>query len=44
MIRWQQKYPEWEELVDKYYDMLLEYSDMKEAKQVIEGIKNGINR
>lgn len=41
MVQWQQKYPEWQDFVDKHYDMLLEYSDMKEAKQVIERIKNG---
>jgi hypothetical protein len=44
MVRWQQKYPEWLEVVDKHYEMLLEYSDMKEAKEVIERIKNGNNR
>lgn len=44
MVRWQQKYPEWQELVDKHYDMLLEFSDMKEAKEVIERIKNGNTR
>ena len=44
MIHWQQKYPEWEQLVDNYYDMLLEYSDFKEANEIIERIKNGNNR
>ena len=44
MVRWQQKYPEWQEFVDKHYEMLLECSDMKEAKEVIERIKNGNNR
>lgn len=44
MVRWQQKYPEWQDHVDKHYDTLLECSEMKEAKEVIERIKNGNTR
>jgi hypothetical protein len=43
-IGWKQEYLEWQEVVDKHYAMLLECSDMKEAKEVIERIKNGNNR
>jgi len=41
MIRWQQQYPEWQDLVEKHYEMLLELSDFKEANEVIQKAKNG---
>lgn len=38
-ISWTQPYPEWEQMVDAYMDMILEASELKEAKEVIARIK-----
>ena len=39
-ITWRQNYPEFQEAIDKAMDDLLELSEYKEAKQVIERIMN----
>ena len=38
-IKWTQSYPEWEQMVDAYMDMILEASELKEANEVITRIK-----
>jgi protein-arginine kinase activator protein McsA len=38
-INWKQSYPEWEQMVDTYMDMMLEASEYEEANQVIDYIK-----
>jgi hypothetical protein len=37
-ITWRQNYPEFEEAIDNAMDILLELSEYKEAKEVIERI------
>jgi hypothetical protein len=39
-INWQQEYLNWGEFVDTMNECMLEYSDMKDAKDLIERIKN----
>ena len=39
-ISWNQSYPEWEQMVDAYMDMILEASELKEAIDVIAYIKS----
>jgi len=41
-IVWSQPYPEWEQMVDNYMDMILEASEYKEAKELIESIKKNL--
>lgn len=41
-LKWVQEYPQWEEMVDVYMDMILEASEYKEAKQVIEQVKKNL--
>lgn len=40
-IKWKQNYHDWYHFVDMTIENLLKSSDMKEAKKVIERIKNG---
>ena len=40
-INWKQDYPGWQEAIDKAMDEMLELTQYKEAKEVIERIKNG---
>ena len=40
-LNWKQNYPEWQEAIDREMNNLLELSKYKEAKEVIERIKNG---
>lgn len=38
-ISWKQTYPNWHSVVDANIETVLQYSDFKEANQVIERIK-----
>jgi hypothetical protein len=36
---WTQDYPQWQETLDELDELMLEYSDMKEATELINRIK-----
>ena len=38
-ISWTQSYPEWEQMINAYTDMILESSEYEEANKVIDYIK-----
>jgi hypothetical protein len=42
-ITWRQDYPEFQEAIDTYMDMLLESSCYVEANEVIAKIKSNLN-
>lgn len=39
-IQWKQEYTEWEKVVEENTEVLLDWSEYKEANEVIERIKN----
>lgn len=38
-IKWTQQYPEWNQMIDTYMDIMLEASEYKEANELIDKIK-----
>jgi hypothetical protein len=38
-VFWTQDYPNWQETIDEVSELMLEYSDMKEANELINRIK-----